>query len=417
MQLKDIMTPKPECVRPDDTLQEAAARMRDLDVGPLPVCGDDDRMAGMITDRDITVRATAEGKDPKTTRVRDVMTEEVIYCFEDQDIDEAARLMQEQQVRRLLVMNRDKRLVGSSRWATWRPSRRQAEVGRGPPGRLGAVPAPPLRPAGTRPVTPRRSVRRIARRRNHGPPFRDRRDAGRRLAEELADYAGRPDVLVLALPRGGVPVAYEVARALGAPLDVFLVRKLGVPGHEELAMGAIATGGVRVLNEEVVQGLRIPTEVIDRVAAAERRGARTARARLPRRPAAARGPGQDGHPGRRRPGHRLHHAGGRGRPAAAAARPDRRRRADLGPATCEEFRDEVDEVVCAVTPEPFYAVGLWYEDFSQTSDDEVRDLLARAAYERSPAGPGVEGTARRPGPGGEDKRRESWPVGPDDETT
>ena len=112
MQLKDIMTPKPECVSPDDTLQDAAARMRDLDVGPLPVCGDDDRLAGMITDRDITVRAVAEGKDPKTTRVREVMTEEIIYGFEDQDIQEAARTMQERQVRRLLVMNREKRLVG-----------------------------------------------------------------------------------------------------------------------------------------------------------------------------------------------------------------------------------------------------------------------------------------------------------------
>ena len=112
MQLKDIMTPKPDCVRPDDTLQEAARRMRDLDVGPLPVCGDDDRLAGMVTDRDITIRAVAEGKDPRTTRVREVMTEEIIYGFEDQDVQEAARTMQERQVRRLLVMNRDNRLVG-----------------------------------------------------------------------------------------------------------------------------------------------------------------------------------------------------------------------------------------------------------------------------------------------------------------
>src|SRR5438874_5510556 len=101
-------------------------------------------------------------------------------------------------------------------------------------------------------------------------PYRDRSEAGRYLAAKLVDYVGRPDVLVLALPRGGVPVAYEVARALGAPLDVFLVRKLGVPGHEELAMGAIATGGVRLLNEEVVRALRIPARIIDRVAAAER---------------------------------------------------------------------------------------------------------------------------------------------------
>src|SRR4051794_23160533 len=112
MQLKDIMTPKPECIRPDDTLQNAAARMRDLDVGPLPVCGDDDRLAGMITDRDIAVRAVAEGKDPRTTRVREAMTEEIIYCFEDQDVQEAARTMQERQVRRLVVLNRGKRPGG-----------------------------------------------------------------------------------------------------------------------------------------------------------------------------------------------------------------------------------------------------------------------------------------------------------------
>src|SRR5436305_13123895 len=99
-----------------------------------------------------------------------------------------------------------------------------------------------------------------------GRPYRDREEAGRYLASKLADYAGRPDVLVLALPRWGVPVAYEVARALGAPLDVFLVRKLGVPGHEELAMGAIATGGVRVLNNSVIRGLRIPPHEIDEVA-------------------------------------------------------------------------------------------------------------------------------------------------------
>jgi len=112
MQVKDIMTPNAECIQPDDTLEEAAKKMRDLDVGPLPVCGDNDRLAGMITDRDITVRAVAEGKDPRTTKVREVMTEQIIYCFEDQDVEEAARLMKERQVRRLVVLNRDKRLVG-----------------------------------------------------------------------------------------------------------------------------------------------------------------------------------------------------------------------------------------------------------------------------------------------------------------
>jgi CBS domain-containing protein len=112
MKLKDIMTPDVACVRPGDTLQEAARRMKDLDVGPMPVCGDDDKIVGMLTDRDITIRATAEGLDPKTTRVQDAMSEDVVWCFDDQDTDDAAKLMQERQVRRLLVMSRDKRLVG-----------------------------------------------------------------------------------------------------------------------------------------------------------------------------------------------------------------------------------------------------------------------------------------------------------------
>jgi len=112
MQLKDIMTSKPECIRPDATLQDAARKMRDLDVGPLPVCGEDDRLAGMITDRDIAVRAVAEGKDPKTTTVREAMTGEIVYGFEDQDVDDAARVMEQRQIRRLVVLNRDKRMVG-----------------------------------------------------------------------------------------------------------------------------------------------------------------------------------------------------------------------------------------------------------------------------------------------------------------
>ncbi len=111
MQLRAIMTPDPECISPDASLQQAASRMRSLDVGPLPVC-DHDRLAGMLTDRDIVIRAVAEGKDPRTTTVRDVMSPEVVYCFEDQDVAEAANLMRERQLRRLLVLNRDKRLVG-----------------------------------------------------------------------------------------------------------------------------------------------------------------------------------------------------------------------------------------------------------------------------------------------------------------
>jgi putative phosphoribosyl transferase len=211
--------------------------------------------------------------------------------------------------------------------------------------------------------------------------YRDRREAGRILADRLGGLAGNPDVVVLALPRGGVPVGYEVARRLGAPLDVFLVRKLGVPGHPELAFGAIATGGVRMLNRDVVDGLRITREVVEAVAAEEAE-------ELARREQAYRG-------GRPPPDIGGKTAilvddglatGASMRAAVAAVR-------RLGPArivvavpvaasaTVEEFGRIVDEVVCTRTPEPFHAVGLWYEDFSQTSDDEVRELLRLATDE------------------------------------
>jgi putative phosphoribosyl transferase len=210
-------------------------------------------------------------------------------------------------------------------------------------------------------------------------PFRDRRDAGRRLAAKLTAYAGRPDVLVLALPRGGVPVAYEVAQAIPAPIDVFLVRKLGVPGHEELAMGAIASDGVLVLNDEVVRGLRIPPHLINTVIAREQQElARRERLyRDDRPPPEVRGRTviliDDGLA-----------TGATMRAAAAALRQQQPARLIIAvpiaaPSTCEELRDEADEIICAVTPEPFYAVGYWYEDFSPTSDEEVRDLLQRAA--------------------------------------
>jgi putative phosphoribosyl transferase len=225
-------------------------------------------------------------------------------------------------------------------------------------------------------------------------PFRDRREAGRLLAERLADYAGRPDVLVLALPRGGVPVAYEVARALDAPLDVFLVRKLGVPGHEELALGAIATGGVVLLNEDVVTSLRIPPEIIGRLEAAERvELARREREYRDDRPAPdVRGRTviliDDGLA-----------TGASMRAAVAALRQRQPARIVVAvpiasASTCEELRDEVDEVICARTPEPFFAVGLWYEDFAQTTDDEVRDLLERAAHDRDAVPVAAQGSTR-----------------------
>ncbi len=205
--------------------------------------------------------------------------------------------------------------------------------------------------------------------------FRNRPEAGRQLAEKLAAYANRPDVLVLALPRGGVPVSWEVARSLGAPLDVFLVRKLGVPGYEELAMGAVATGGVRVLNEEIVRALGISKHEIDAAVARELQ-------ELARRERLYRGD---------RPPPEV---GGRtvilvddglatGATMRAAIRALRQRRparilvavptASLD--TCDALKAEAEDVICAMTPEPFFAVGHWYEDFTQTTDDEVRELL------------------------------------------
>jgi len=208
--------------------------------------------------------------------------------------------------------------------------------------------------------------------------FRDRREAGRLLASRLAAYRNRPEVLVLALPRGGVPVAFEVARVLNAPLDIFLVRKLGVPGHEELAMGAIASGGVRVLNEDLVRALNIQPAVIETIAAKELQELerRERRYRGKRPPPEVRGRTviliDDGLA-----------TGSTMRAAVAALRQQGPAKIVVAvpvgaPETCAEFEEEADETVCARTPVPFYAVGLWYGDFSQTTDEEVHDLLERA---------------------------------------
>ncbi len=209
--------------------------------------------------------------------------------------------------------------------------------------------------------------------------FRDRIEAGRVLAHELRFLEGEQDVVVLGLPRGGVPVAHEIARALDAPLDVFIVRKLGVPGHEELALGAIASGGARVLNHEVLDLVHVPPDAIERITERER-------IELHRREHAYRG---------NRPPVELRGrtvivvddglaTGSTMRAAVLALRAHHPRRIIVAVPvaareTCELFARSVDEVVCARTPDPFHAVGLWYENFEQTTDDEVRDLLARAA--------------------------------------
>lgn len=210
--------------------------------------------------------------------------------------------------------------------------------------------------------------------------FSDRAEAGRILAGRLQRYANRSDVVVLGLPRGGVPVAFEVAQALAAPLDVFVVRKLGVPGQEELAMGAIASGGTQVLNDDVIETMGIPEWVIQEAVHQQQ-------VELERREQFYRGD---------RP---LIDVRGKtviliddglatGASMRAAIRALRRQQPAAivvavpvaAAATCQDLRSEVDDVICAIAPDVFYAVGLWYQDFSQTTDEQVRDLLSRSVH-------------------------------------
>ncbi|MDQ1254148.1 MAG: Phosphoribosyl transferase [Euryarchaeota archaeon] len=208
--------------------------------------------------------------------------------------------------------------------------------------------------------------------------FNDRTDAGKILSERLSEYANREDVLILALPRGGVPVAFEVAKELNLKMDIFIVRKLGVPGNEELAMGAIASGNIRVLNEDVIRSFRIPQKAIDEATANELE-------ELERRERIYR---------KNRPVPKISGStviliddglatGATMRAAVAAVKTKNPAKVIIAvpvaaPDTCSDFGSEVDEVMCVATPEPFYGVGAWYEDFSQTTDKEVCDLLDKA---------------------------------------
>ena len=208
--------------------------------------------------------------------------------------------------------------------------------------------------------------------------FRNRTDAGQTLAGHLQHYKSTPDVLVLALPRGGVPVAYEVARELNAPLDVFTVRKLGVPGHQELAMGAIATGGIRILHDGVIQELGIPQKTIDIVSDQEQQ-------ELERRERIYRGE-RSAPVIENRTVIVVDDGLATGSSMRAAVRALRRRNparlvvaVPTAPAeACQQLRESADEVVCVVTPDPFYAVGGSYVDFGQITDDEVKEVIERA---------------------------------------
>ena len=205
--------------------------------------------------------------------------------------------------------------------------------------------------------------------------FRDRQEAGRLLAHRLATLKNRPDLIVMGLPRGGVPVAHEVAKALNAPLDVFIVRKLGVPGHEELAMGAVASGGVRILNDEVIRHLNITKEAID-AATLRELGELERRERLYR----------DNRPMPEIQGKTVIvvddglATGSTMKVALAALRRKHPARLIVAvpiapPETCESLRNDADEIVCAATPESFVAVGAWYRQFDQITDEEVRSLM------------------------------------------
>jgi predicted phosphoribosyltransferase len=223
-----------------------------------------------------------------------------------------------------------------------------------------------------------------------GARYPDRFAAGRFLARQLRGYVDRPDVLVLALPRGGVPVAFEVARALRAPLDVFVVRKLGVPGHQELAFGAISTGGVRVIHPDMVDAFELSEDSIDAIVDQEER-------ELARREHRYR---------RGRPLPRIHGktvilvddglaTGASMKAAVVAVREHEPSRLVVAVPiasmrTCESLAADVDEMICGLTPEPFLAVGQWYDDFGQTQDEEVNGLLARAAEERTSSVDGRE---------------------------
>jgi predicted phosphoribosyltransferase len=213
------------------------------------------------------------------------------------------------------------------------------------------------------------------------PIFRDRVDAGRRLAERVARSVQDPDCLVLALPRGGVPVGFEVARALGAELDIFLVRKLGLPGQEELAIGAIASGGIRVLNKALIEELGLAPSLIDQITAREERELRRREEQYRQ--------GRPALPVRDRTIILVDDGlatGASMRAASQALRLQGPKRVVVAvpvaaEETCDDFRMAVDEIVCAYTPEPFMAVGIWYENFSQTTDEEVQRLLRQAEHE------------------------------------
>ena len=394
MLVSDLISRPVVCCTPQDTAQTAANLMKIHGVGAIPVVLDraDPLLEGIVTDRDLCCSVVAAAKNANGIEIAELMTRVPVTCEPDDTLEFCEELMQENQVRRIPAVDKRGRCVGIVA---------QADI---------ALHAPAIQVAKT--VTeiskPARVVpqlyfekgyfycgqphetdvilllnrRRELHKQEEGANmiFTNRTEAGQELARHLSKYANRPDVIVLGVPRGGVTVAFEVATALGVPLDVFVLRKLGVPGHEELAFGAIGGGGVRVLDPDVIESLGLSQLEIELVTSAEKQELkRRERAyRGGRSPLEVRGLNvilvDDGIA-----------TGSSIRAAIRALRQMNPARIVVGtpvaPAsTCNRLRPEVDELVCVETPEGFRGVGQFYRDFSQVSDEKVNELLDRAAH-------------------------------------
>ncbi len=395
MLISELMSRPLVCCTPRDTAQTAADLMKTHGVGAIPVVLDraDALLEGIVTDRDLCSGVVASSKIARTVRLAELMNRVPVTCQPDDTLEFCEELMQENQIRRIPVVDKRGRCAGIVT---------QADI---------ALRAPAIQVAKTVAEISKSSKavqqlhfekgyfycgqphevdeilllnRRRELHKHEGGAimiFMNRTEAGQALARQLSKYANRPDVIVLGVPRGGVPVAFEVATALGAPLDVFVLRKLGVPDHEELAFGAIGSGGVRVLDPDVIEGLGLSPLDIELVTAAEKQ-------ELKRREHAYRG-GRHPLDVRELTVILVDDGIATGSSMRAAIRALRQMNpariviaTPVAPAsTCSRLRSDVDELVCVETPEPFYGVGQFYRDFSQVSDEEVNELLDRAAHQ------------------------------------
>jgi len=393
MLIKDLMSTPVVCCTPWDTVHTAADLMKTRGVGAIPVVlnRSEPLLEGIVTDRDLCCSVVAGAKDLDGITVAEIMTRVPVTCEPYDTLEICEELMQENQVRRIPVVDERGWCVGIVA---------QADIAlRASASQVAQVVAKISKPSKS--INPpyfdkglfycgqshemdevlllkrRREIRKQEG--DSNMMFKNRTEAGQKLARHLTRYANRSDVIVLGIPRGGVTVAFEVATALEAPLDVFVLRKLGVPGREELAFGAIGGRGVRVLDPDVIESLGLSQLDIELVTLAEKLELkrREREYRGARNPLEVRGSTvilvDDGIA-----------TGSSIRAAIRALRQMNPARivvaTPVAPAsTCNRLRSDVDELVCVETPEPFYGVGQFYRDFSQVSDEEVNELLDRAA--------------------------------------